>query len=52
MMKEPIPPAIPPIPVTVAIAFLGNISPTVEKILADQAWCAAPAIPIIITGIQ
>ena len=52
MMNEPIPPAIPPIPVMVAMAFFGNISPTVEKIFADQAWCAAPATPIINTGIQ
>ena len=33
---QPIPPAIPPIPVTVAMAVLGNISPTVENILADH----------------
>src|SRR5690606_9997679 len=48
--NAPTPPAIPPIPVTVAIADLGNISPIVEKILALQAWWAAPAIPMIITG--
>ena len=34
----PTPPAIPPIPVTVAIADFGNMSPTVEKILADHDW--------------
>ena len=50
--NEPTPPAIPTIPVIVAIAFLGNISPIVEKILADHNWCAAPAIPIITTGIR
>ena len=48
--NEPTPPAIPPIPVIVATDDLGNISPMVEKILADHAWCAAPAIPIIIIG--
>ena len=35
--KEPTPPAIPPIPVIVATADLGNISPMVEKRFADQA---------------
>ena len=41
---------MPPIPVTVAIADLGNMSPTVEKMLADHDWCAAPPIPIRIIG--
>ena len=50
--KKPRPPAIPPMPVTVAMALLGNMSPMVEKILADHAWCAAPAIPIMMTGNQ
>ena len=35
--NEPIPPAIPPIPVIVAIADFGNMSPTVEKRFADHA---------------
>ena len=43
---EPTPPAMPPMPVTVAIADLGNMSPMVEKILADHDWCAAPPRPI------
>ena len=49
-MNELIPPAIPPIPVMVAIADLGNMSPMVEKRLADHAWCPAPARPMIIAG--
>src|SRR5512133_1325443 len=50
--KAPIPPAIPPIPVMEAIAVFGNMSPIVEKRLADHAWCAAPAIPMMIIGNQ
>src|SRR5665213_804100 len=42
-------PAIPPSPVTEATVFFGNISDTVVKILALQAWCAAVAQPIIKT---
>ncbi len=34
---EPIPPAIAPIPVMEAMVLLGNMSPTVEKMLALQA---------------
>src|SRR5665213_10861 len=43
-------PAIPPIPVTEATVFFGNISDTVVKMLADHAWCAEVAIPIMITA--
>ena len=39
-------------PVTVAMADLGNMSPTVEKMFADQLWWAAPSMPIKITGNQ
>ena len=37
MRNEPTPPAIEPIPVMVATADFGNMSPVVEKMLADQA---------------
>ena len=37
----PIAPAIPPNPTTELIAFFGNISGTIAKILALQAWFAA-----------
>ena len=36
---DPIPPAMAPIPVMVATVCLGNMSPMVEKRLADHAWC-------------
>ena len=49
---DPIPPAMAPIPVMVATVCLGNMSPMVEKRLADHAWCPAPAIPINIAGHQ
>jgi len=39
-------------PVTLATAFLGNMSETVVKMLADQAWWAAVPIPMMKTGIQ
>jgi hypothetical protein len=38
MIKAPIPPAITAYPVIVAMADLGNMSPIVEKRLADHAW--------------
>ena len=41
---------MPPIPVTDPVAFLGNISETVVKIFALQAWCADAAIPMTITA--
>nr|WP_290937805.1 hypothetical protein [Haliscomenobacter sp.] len=51
-ITPPKPPAIPPMPTTEATAFLGNISDTVVKILALQAWCAEAPMPISTTGIQ
>ena len=50
MSIELMPPAIPPMPVTVAMAFLGNMSLTVVYILADQDWCAAQPRPMSTTG--
>ena len=43
---------MPPIPVMVAMLDFGNMSPTVEKMLADQDWCAAAPMPIRMTGNQ
>jgi hypothetical protein len=43
---------MPPMPVIDATACFGNISETVVKRLADQAWCAAPARPISNTAVQ
>src|SRR3954468_13162291 len=45
-MNPPADPANPPRPVTLATAFLGNMSDTVVNRFADHAWCAAPARPI------
>src|SRR5690606_13992555 len=39
-------------PITEPIVFLGNMSETVVKRLADHAWCAEAPMPIKITGIQ
>ena len=50
MMKDPTPPAIAPMPVTEAIVDFGNMSPTVEKMLALHAWCPAAARPMRIAG--
>ena len=44
------PPAIEPMPVIVATADFGNISPVVENMFADHAWCPAPTRPMIIAG--
>ncbi len=41
-----------PIPVMVAMVLLGNMSPVVEKMLALQAWCPAPAKPMRMAGHQ
>ena len=48
----PIEPAIPPMPTTEATARLGNMSETVVNRFADQAWWAAPAMPISTTALQ
>src|SRR5258705_12828969 len=50
MRMPPTAPAMPPIPVTEATAFLGNMSETVVKMLADHAWCAAHAMAIVATA--
>src|ERR1039458_4587750 len=50
MRMPPTEPAIPPMPVTEATTFLGNMSETVVKILADHAWCAAQAMPMVSTA--
>src|ERR1039457_2514090 len=52
MRMPPTEPAIPPMPVTDATTFLGNMSETVVKILADHAWCAAQAMPMVSTAYQ
>src|SRR6185436_19715878 len=52
MRMPPTAPAMPPMPVTEATAFLGNMSETVVKILADQAWCAAQAMAMVATASQ
>nr|GFC57439.1 hypothetical protein [Tanacetum cinerariifolium] len=46
----PRPPAIPPMPVTEPTARFGNMSDTVVKMLALQAWWAAAAMPITNTA--
>ena len=51
-MIPPTEPAIPPMPTTEATARLGNMSETVVNRLADQAWCAAPAMPMSSTAPQ
>jgi len=50
--KPPAAPAIPPIPTTEATALLGNMSETVVKRFADQAWCAEAAMPMSTTAVQ
>ena len=52
MKIPPTAPAMPPMPVTEATAFLGNMSETVVKMLADQAWCAEQAIAMVPTASQ
>ena len=43
-------PAIPPTPTSDATARFGNMSDVVVNRFADQAWCAAPAMPISTTA--
>ena len=45
-------PAMPPIPVTLATAALGNRSEASVNRLADQPWCAAAARPTSATTTQ
>ena len=48
----PTEPAMPPSPTTVATSFLGNMSETVVNRLADQAWWAEAARPMMRTADQ
>src|SRR5665213_1503050 len=52
MSMPPTDPAMPPMPVTEATTFLGNMSETVTKMFADQAWCAAQAMLMVNTAYQ
>ena len=49
MTIPPTAPIMPPMPTTEPTACFGNISDEMVKILADQPWCAAAAIPISMT---
>src|ERR1035437_7009980 len=52
MRMPPTAPAMPPMPVTEATTFFGNMSETVVKMLADHAWWAAQAIAMVATANQ